>query len=221
MTAITTPTGGMRPPRFFHLRGSVRRLNSFAANRRLLIIGMVAVLLVQSSQTRAAETAPAGATTRTNATSANYPRAAKPVVPFAFTPLPLGAVEPEGWLRDWAVAARHGITGHLDERNPVFHDGWKGIPIKWTNAKEDGTGWPLEQSAYWMDGAIRLGFILHDDGLIKKIRGAARPDRRWREQGGLWYQFCLLENELETDGLQQLGAFANGPCAGRTVLRQR
>lgn len=98
-----------------------------------------------------------------------------PVVAPAFTPLPLGQVEPQGWLRDWAVSAKDGITGHLDERHPVFHDGWKGAAIRWTGAAADGTGWPIEQSAYWLDGAIRLGFILHDDALIKKIRGRLDP----------------------------------------------
>jgi hypothetical protein len=93
----------------------------------------------------------------------------------AFLPLPIGAVEPQGWLRDWAKCARNGITGHLDEWNPVFADGWKGTPIHWTNAKPDGTGWPLEQSAYWLDGAIRLGFILHDETLLKKIRARLDP----------------------------------------------
>ena len=28
----------------------------------------------------------------------------------------------------------------------------------------------MEQSAYWLDGAMRLGFVLHDEALIKKIR---------------------------------------------------
>ncbi len=105
----------------------------------------------------------------------NYPQAVKPVVPPVFIPLPLGAVEPEGWLRDWAVAARDGLTGHLDERHPVYRDGWKGIAIPWDGAEADGTGWPLEQSAYWMDGALRLGFILHDQALIEKIRKRIDP----------------------------------------------
>lgn len=102
-------------------------------------------------------------------------QAQTPVVAPTFTPLALGQVEPAGWLRDWAVSAREGITGHLDERHPVFRDGWKGTPIKWTGANDDGTGWPLEQSAYWMDGAIRLGFILHDEALVKKIRERLDP----------------------------------------------
>jgi hypothetical protein len=100
----------------------------------------------------------------------NYQRACEPAVKLALQQLPPGAVEPALWLRDWAVAAREGITGHLDEYHPVFHDGWKGTPIAWTGAKPDGTGWPIEQCSYWLDGAIRLGYILHDEALIQKIR---------------------------------------------------
>lgn len=103
----------------------------------------------------------------------NYAGVAEPEVNAAFLPLPPGAVEPRGWLRDWAEAARDGITGHLDELHPTFRDGWKGITIELGNipgvaSPTDGTGWPLEQCAYWLDGLLRLGYILHDDALIKK-----------------------------------------------------
>ncbi len=105
----------------------------------------------------------------------NYSRAAAPVVAPMFMPLPPGQVEPAGWLRDWAVTMRNGITGHLDERNPVYSNGWKGVGINWTCGNADGTGWPLEQSAYWLDGAIRLGYILHDQALIDRIRARLDP----------------------------------------------
>jgi hypothetical protein len=105
----------------------------------------------------------------------NHARAYEPVVPMALLPLPPGAVEPAGWLRDWAQAARQGITGHLDEWHPTFADGWKGIPIKAPGASGDGTGWPIEQSAYWLDGALRLGLVLHDEGFVKKIRARLDP----------------------------------------------
>lgn len=104
------------------------------------------------------------------APASNYARPFGPQIPMALLPLPPGAVEPSGWLRDWALAARAGITGHLDERHQTFADGWKGIPINAPGANSDGTGWPLEQSAYWLDGALRLGFVLHDQELIRKIR---------------------------------------------------
>ena len=70
----------------------------------------------------------------------NYARPCEPAVKAAFLPLPPGAVEPAGWLRDWAQSARDGITGHLDEWHPTFADGWKGVPVKATGAKPDGTG---------------------------------------------------------------------------------
>jgi hypothetical protein len=105
----------------------------------------------------------------------NYARPVEPVVKPALLPLPPGAVEPAGWLRDWAQAARDGITGHLDEWHPTFADGWKGVPITAPGAKPDGTGWPIEQSAYWLDGALRLGLVLHDEALIRKIRARLDP----------------------------------------------
>ena len=109
------------------------------------------------------------------ASAANYSRVCEPEIKTAFLPLPPGAVEPAGWLHDWAIAAREGITGHLDEYHPTFRDGWKGTSITAPGAEPNGMGWPIEQSAYWLDGALRLGFILHDDALIRKIRARLDP----------------------------------------------
>jgi len=89
------------------------------------------------------------------------------VIP-AFTPLAPGAIAPEGWIRDWAKDAANGITGHLDEYSPTFGEAWKGYGFKAKGATTNGGGWPLEQCSYWLDGAIRLGYILNDSALIKK-----------------------------------------------------
>ncbi len=79
----------------------------------------------------------------------------------ALLPLPLGAVRPEGWLRQWALTAKSGMTLELDKRHQVFAEAWT---KKWN-------GWPLEQCAYWLDGLVRLGFILDDEEMITKARG--------------------------------------------------
>ena len=92
----------------------------------------------------------------------------------AFFPLKPGAVTPEGWIRDWAKDAANGITGHLDEYSPTFGEAWKGHGFKAMGATADGGGWPLEQCSYWLDGAVRLGYLLEDSALIKKI--SARLD---------------------------------------------
>ena len=101
-----------------------------------------------------------------------YARPYATAVAPALLPLPPGAVEPAGWLRDWALAAGRGITGHLDEYSPTFRDAWKGTPVNGPGAVPNGTGWPLEQCSYWLDGLLRLGLVLHDDALIGK---ATRP----------------------------------------------
>lgn len=96
-------------------------------------------------------------------------------VPMAFLPLKPGAVEPAGWLRDWAQAAGSGITGHLDERSPTYAKGWSGEDFKAGGVKEKGTGWPLEQCAYWLDGLVRLAYILNDPALIAKAKSRLDP----------------------------------------------
>ena len=87
----------------------------------------------------------------------------------AFLPLPPGAVVPKGWLRDWAVAAANGITGHLDEHSPTFGEAWKGHWFNAVGVQPNGEGWPLEQCSYWLDGAVRLAYILNDTALISKV----------------------------------------------------
>src|SRR5262249_21980826 len=85
----------------------------------LLIVGARCVMLFATSAVAAA----------------NYDRAVESISKTALLPLPPGAIQPAGWLRDWAQAAREGITGHLDEWHPVFADGWKGSRVNAPNAK--------------------------------------------------------------------------------------
>ena len=92
--------------------------------------------------------------------------------PVCFTPLEVGQIKPEGWLRNWAEDAANGITGHLDEYEQVFEYGWLGRDISARQSDGDGkvssTGWLLEQCAYWLDGAVKLGYMLQDSALIAK-----------------------------------------------------
>ena len=93
-------------------------------------------------------------------------------IPIQFTPLNVGQVKPEGWIRDWAEDAANGISGHLDEYENVFAYGWLGRDITARQSDGDGklssTGWLLEQCAYWLDGALKLGYQLGDSTLIRK-----------------------------------------------------
>ena len=100
-------------------------------------------------------------------------RTARVQAPVHFTPLDVGQIQPEGWLRDWAEDAANGITGHLDEYEQVFAYGWLGRDISARQSDGDGkvssTGWLLEQCAYWLDGALKLGYMLGDSTIISKI----------------------------------------------------
>ena len=77
------------------------------------------------SAVSALSTCPAGsATTPASPVRVNYARPFEPPTRPAFLPLPPGAVEPAGWLRDWCLAARDGFIGHLDEDDDEFKRAW-------------------------------------------------------------------------------------------------
>ncbi|MDD4869012.1 MAG: glycoside hydrolase family 127 protein [Kiritimatiellae bacterium] len=101
----------------------------------------------------------------------NYARPFEPPTRPAFIPLPPGQVEPEGWLRDWCIAARDGYTGHMDDYDQEFQRAWAadhtmtGERLNWPKG-----GWPYEGGGYWFDGLAKLGYILHDDSLIQQAK---------------------------------------------------
>lgn len=87
--------------------------------------------------------------------------AGKPVyVAPVYEPLPLGAIRPEGWLRNQLTIMRRGTSGHLDEvYGKVKNDnGWLGGA---------GDGW--EETPYWLDGALPLAYLLDDKTLQDKV----------------------------------------------------
>lgn len=105
------------------------------------------------------------------AESANYGRPFEPATRPALLPLPPGAVEPAGWLRDWCLAARDGFTGHMDEVDDEFKRAWAtehqmtGERLLWYKG-----AWPYEGGGYWFDGLARLGYALHDEALIAQAK---------------------------------------------------
>jgi uncharacterized protein len=99
----------------------------------------------------------------------------EPQVKPAFVRLPPGAIEPRGWLRDWAVAAGDGITGHIDDYYEPFRIDWKGptnYPVEGRPDTVIGLG---GECCYWLDGLLALGYALHDDRLIKKATSRLDP----------------------------------------------
>ena len=101
----------------------------------------------------------------------NYARPFEPPTRPAFIPLPPGAVQPAGWLRDWCLAARDGFTGHMDEYDAEFKRAWA-PDHKMTDEHLDWPkgAWPYEGGGYWFDGLTRLGYVLHDEALIQQAK---------------------------------------------------
>lgn len=85
-----------------------------------------------------------------------------PLVSRPFMELPLGAISPEGWLKDQLERQKNGMTGHLDEIYEKVmgkRNGWLG---------GDGDVW--ERGPYWIDGLLPLAYILKDQQLIEKVQ---------------------------------------------------
>jgi len=84
-----------------------------------------------------------------------------PLKPNAFDPLPLGAIEPRGWLRDQLELQANGLTGHLGEfwNDVGDNSGWLG-----------GTGESWERGPYYLDGLLPLAYELNNPKLIAKAK---------------------------------------------------
>ncbi|PAC28897.1 hypothetical protein BWI92_17890 [Flectobacillus sp. BAB-3569] len=95
------------------------------------------------------------------AQKAQYQGNKAPLAPLKYIELPLGAVKPQGWLRQQLEVMKKGATGHLDEYFPKIQNdnGWLG-----------GKGDAWEETPYWLDGAVPLAYLLEDKALTLKVQ---------------------------------------------------
>ena len=80
-----------------------------------------------------------------------------PLAPSPLVKLPIGTIEPSGWLLTQLRLMKDGLTGHLPELSRFLQEdsGW--ITMK-------GPGW--EEMPYWLKGFADLGYILKDPAII-------------------------------------------------------
>ena len=100
-----------------------------------------------------------------------------PLTPNTLSPLSLGSIRPEGWLRAQLETQAKGITGKLREIWPCVGDecGWLG-----------GSGDSWERAPYYLDGLVSLAYVLDDE----KLKASAQDYIEWilasqREDG--WF----------------------------------
>lgn len=92
----------------------------------------------------------------------SYTPAKAPLRSNPYSELPLGAIKPQGWLKEMLVRQKNGSTGKLDELYPLVmgkRNGWLG---------GDGDQW--ERGPYWIDGLLPLAYILDDKELVAKTK---------------------------------------------------
>ncbi len=100
-----------------------------------------------------------------------------PVAPYAaFSEGLISDITPEGWVREILQRQKDGLTGHPEAMSYPFDSCcWAGNLEMSKNPHYWGSDWwRFEQSAYYVDGFSKLGYILRDDGLMAK--GKANVD---------------------------------------------
>lgn len=135
-------------------------------------------------------------------TNAFYVSNRAPLVGSRFIGLPVGAVEPRGWLREFLKRQREGLTGHLGEISAWLQ--------KEDNAwlSKDGKGkYGWEELPYWLKGYIELAYIFDDPKMLAEVRtwiegtiasqranGDFGPDERFRDDGSrdYWANMIML-----------------------------
>lgn len=101
----------------------------------------------------------------TSVSNKNYFGNRAPLQASSFIKLPVGAIQPEGWLKEYLVRQQNGLTGHLGEISAWLQkDG-----NAWLS--EDGTGdWGWEEVPYWLKGYGNIGYILNDPKMINETK---------------------------------------------------
>ena len=99
------------------------------------------------------------------ASSTYYTNNKKPLQSLSFLKLPVGSIEPKGWVKKYLELQRDGLTGQLGEISAWL--------AKDNNAWFSGTGkgdhgW--EEVPYWLKGYGNLGYILHDQRIISETK---------------------------------------------------
>ena len=121
------------------------------------------------------------------------------VAPYgAFAEGKLGEVTPKGWIAEFLERQFSGMTGHPEALSYPYNSClWAGTLDRNTDSY-GSDWWRYEQTAYYTDGLLRLGYLLGNDELISTRRA------------GIDY---TLENVSEDGELGQTGFWGRWPLA--------
>ncbi|KAG2416198.1 hypothetical protein HFD88_007391 [Aspergillus terreus] len=88
--------------------------------------------------------------------------ASEALLPYALEPLPLGVVQPNGWLRDQLRLMADGLPGHEHDFYRYVRDNlWVGGDQEYSDAHE--------ALPYWYNGLVPLAYLLNDQRLKDQV----------------------------------------------------
>lgn len=128
----------------------------------------------------------------------NYVSNRAPLQPTQFIKLPIGSVQPQGWVKRYLELQREGLTGHLGEISAWLekkNNAWL--------AEGGDHGW--EEVPYWLKGYGNLAYILNDPKMIAETKiwiegvfASRQPDGYFgpinmrNDKRELWAQMIML-----------------------------
>jgi len=88
--------------------------------------------------------------------------------------LPVGAVQPRGWIQQWLVRQAEGLTGHPENLDYPYDTCMFAGEIQPPVIKDKywKSWWPYEQSAYFTDATARLSRLINDPGISNRREAA-------------------------------------------------
>jgi predicted alpha/beta superfamily hydrolase len=87
-----------------------------------------------------------------------------------FSELPVGAVQPHGWIQKWLERQASGLTGHPENLSyPYDTCLYTGnIPSPPYTNRWWSPWWPYEQAGYFVDGLTRLSWLVNDPSIRQR-----------------------------------------------------
>lgn len=129
----------------------------------LLFIGLILILTSCSQKDKTSITIlNIPDTTKTNQ---KYAGNRFPLTPSPYIKLPVGSIQPEGWLLEMLKRQKSGLTGNLGKISAWLQK----KDNAWLNSEGKGE-WGWEEVPYWLKGYSSLGYLLNDVEMQKETK---------------------------------------------------
>lgn len=133
-----------------------------------------------------------------------YPGNREPLRPLPLVKLPVGAIEPGGWLGEQLRRMAGGFTGRLPELSQYCRREGNA----WLDPEGHGRfGW--EELPYWLKGYINLGYVLRDRRIIEDSRQWVEAVLRSQRNDGWFGPATNLVGEHTLGRLEALDLWPN------------